>query len=74
LTKDDRQSTMGKNSPRKPSGEDVRQSNGKITFTDRKKRDVMAFNETTEVRTRGQGVCSHCRTDFIVVTGRRAAD
>jgi len=53
LTKEDRQSAMGKDSP-KSSGEDVGRSNGKITFTDRKKRDVSAFNETTEVRTGGQ--------------------
>jgi len=68
LTKDDGQSTRGNGSPRKSSGK-AAQSNGKITFTDRKKRDVTAFNETTEVRTRDQcPLALDC-----CVTGRRAA-
>lgn len=64
-TKDSEQgSTTKGDSPRGSPGEGgvQRQTSGRITFADRKKRDTRAFNETTEVRTTGRSARSVERT------------
>ncbi|EZA61689.1 hypothetical protein DMN91_003623 [Ooceraea biroi] len=70
-TKDSGQSTGAKNdSSQRPTGEGARQTSGRITFADRKKRDTAAFNETTERRYGRPPVCgSHhvcCRRSHII--------